>query len=157
MGPGNFRWCETGPRPGNERGLSPDRGGGGDYPKKSLPGPCRGGASRGKTRPAPSRNEHYATLPILPPASIASLSSSNLTIPPTPRAPDAATIAPAPMMPNAVSIPPPSTTPDLATLHTIHPMPIASSASDSQNVATAEGAETQQPQVHRPSGRIAKK
>ena len=87
----------------------------------------------------------------------APLSPTNPTVPPAPRAPDAATIAPVPTTPNAASIPPPSTAPDLATLPTIHPTPIAPSASDSQNVATAEGAETQQPQVHRRSGRIAKK
>lgn len=44
---------------GNELGLAPDGGGGGDYPQKCPPSPCRDRASGVKTRPALPRNEHY--------------------------------------------------------------------------------------------------
>ena len=37
---------------GNELGLAPDGGGGGDYPQKCPPSPCRDRASGVKTRPA---------------------------------------------------------------------------------------------------------
>jgi len=48
---------DTGPHPGNERGLTLDAGGAGITPKITPPACCKGGAWRLKTRPAPPCNE----------------------------------------------------------------------------------------------------
>ena len=56
-GPSYNRWGERGPHPGNERGLTPDRGGTGITPKINPPTRCKGMASRVKTRTNPPRNE----------------------------------------------------------------------------------------------------
>ena len=54
-----------GPRPGNECGWAPGRGGAGITRKISPPAPCKGGAWQVKTRPAPPRNAHYSRVPSL--------------------------------------------------------------------------------------------